>query len=68
MGRLIWLVLALLVALAIPIWLGGGESITRLRQFPLPQLLGMFAMIIGCWLINSLRIRLLLGEHCARLG
>ena len=68
MGRLIWLVLALLAALAIPVWLGGGESIARLRQFPLPQLLGMFAMIIGCWLINSLRIRLLLGEHRGELG
>ncbi|AZE85529.1 hypothetical protein C4J98_4144 [Pseudomonas orientalis] len=68
MRRLIWLVLALLVALVIPVWLGGGETIARLRQFPLPQLLGMFAMIIGCWLINSLRIRLLLGEQRGRLG
>lgn len=68
MRRLIWLLLALLVALVIPVWLGGGETVARLRQFPLPQLLGMFAMIIGCWLINSLRIRLLLGEQRGKLG
>ncbi|KPG75007.1 lysylphosphatidylglycerol synthase transmembrane domain-containing protein [Pseudomonas libanensis] len=68
MSRLIWLLLALLIALVIPVWLGGGETLLRLRQFPLPQLLGMFAMIIGCWLINSLRIRLLLGEQRGQLG
>ncbi|MEX5594110.1 lysylphosphatidylglycerol synthase transmembrane domain-containing protein [Pseudomonas orientalis] len=68
MRRLIWLGLALLVALVIPVWLGGGETVARLRQFPLLQLLGMFAMIIGCWLINSLRLRLLLGQQRSRLG
>ncbi|MCK3834090.1 MULTISPECIES: lysylphosphatidylglycerol synthase transmembrane domain-containing protein [Pseudomonas] len=68
MSRLIWLLLALLVALLIPVWLGGGETVARLRQFPLPQLVGMFAMIIGCWLINSLRLRLLLGEQGSQLG
>jgi uncharacterized protein (TIRG00374 family) len=68
MRRLIWLLLALMVALVIPVWLGGGETVARLRQFPLPPLLAMFAMIIGCWLINSLRLRLLLGEQRGRLG
>ena len=68
MGRLIWLLVALVVALLIPAWLGGGDSVVRLRQFPLPQLLGMFAMIIGCWLINSLRLRLLLGAQRGQLG
>lgn len=68
MSRLIWLLLALLVALVIPVGLGGSETITRLRQFPLPLLLLMFVMIVLCWLINSLRIRLLLGMHRGRLG
>jgi len=35
MSRVIWLLLGLLLALAIPVWLGGGETVTRLKQFPL---------------------------------
>jgi uncharacterized protein (TIRG00374 family) len=68
MSRLIWLLVALLAALFIPLWLGGGETGTRLRQFPLHLLLAMFGMILMCWVINTLRIRLLLGEHRAGLG
>ena len=68
MSRVIWLLLGLLLALAIPVWLGGGETVTRLEQFPLPQLSLMFGMIILCWLINSVRIRLLLGEQRGQLG
>jgi len=68
MSRVIWLLLGLLLALAIPVWLGGGETVTRLKQFPLPQLSLMFGMIILCWLINSVRIRLLLGEQRGQLG
>lgn len=68
MSRMLWLLLALLAALAVPLWLGGGETAARLEQFPLQRLLAMFGMIMLCWVINSLRIRLLLGEHLGRLG
>ena len=68
MSRVLWLLLALLATLAIPVWLGGGETAARLAQFPLRLLLVMFAMIVLCWVINSVRIRLLLGEHRGRLG
>lgn len=68
MNRLIWLVVAWLAALAIPLWLGGGETGARLQQFPLQLLLLMFAMIVLCWLVNTLRIRLLLGNHLGQLG
>ena len=67
MSRWLWLLLALLVALIVPVWLGGGEILTRLAQFPRQLLLAMFAMIVLCWVINSLRLRLLLGEHSGRL-
>lgn len=68
MSRLIWLLVALLGALAIPLWLGGGETWARLKQFPMQLLVVMFAMIVLCWVINTLRIRLLLGEQRAGLG
>lgn len=68
MSRLLWMLLALLVALAIPVWLGGSETATRLLQFPPLLLWLMLAMIIACWIINSLRLRLLLGEHRSRLS
>ncbi|MBT2374177.1 lysylphosphatidylglycerol synthase transmembrane domain-containing protein [Pseudomonas fluorescens] len=68
MNRLIWLFVALLAALLIPLWLGGNEIGARLQQFPRPLLLVMFGMIGLCWLINTLRIRLLLGEHLGQLG
>ncbi|MFC6335858.1 flippase-like domain-containing protein [Pseudomonas sp. CCM 7891] len=68
MSRLIWLLAALLAALTIPVWLGGGEIGARLQQFPLQWLLVMFFMIVLCWVINTLRIRLLLGEHIGQLG
>ncbi|WP_106802734.1 lysylphosphatidylglycerol synthase transmembrane domain-containing protein [Pseudomonas sp. S5D5] len=68
MSRLLWLLLALIVALIIPAWLGGGETVARLVQFPWQLLLALFAMIVVCWVINSLRLRLLLGEHIGQLG
>jgi uncharacterized protein (TIRG00374 family) len=68
MSRLIWLLVALLAALIIPLWLGGSETGARLQQFPMQLLLLMFAMIVLCWLVNTLRIRLLLGSHRGQLG
>ncbi|MGB3125129.1 MAG: lysylphosphatidylglycerol synthase transmembrane domain-containing protein [Pseudomonas sp.] len=68
MRRLIWLALALLVALLVPFVLGGGDTLARLHQFPRPQLVVMVGMIILCWLINSLRLWFLLGEQRHRMS
>jgi uncharacterized protein (TIRG00374 family) len=63
MKRLAWLVVALVIAVALPWALGGGELLSRLRGFPLPLLLGLFAMIGLCWTLNALRLRLLLQDQ-----
>lgn len=68
MSRLLWLGLALLAALAIPWWLGGGELWARLQSFPRPLLLTLFGMIGLCWCVNAWRIRLLLAGSAHTLG
>ncbi len=61
MSRGILLVVALLAAVLIPSLLGGGETWSRLQSFPLKWLLIMFGMILLCWMLNTQRLRLLLG-------
>lgn len=68
MNRALWLALALLAAVLIPLLLGGGELWGRVQRFPLPLLLAMLGMILLCWIINSLRLRLLLGSQRRQLG
>jgi uncharacterized protein (TIRG00374 family) len=68
MSRVIVLIVALLVAVLIPALLGGGETWSRLAHFPLAWLLVMFGMILLCWLINTLRLRLLLGDQRTRVS
>lgn len=68
MNRLLWLGIGILVAIALPWWLGGGELLSRLRQFPPLLLLGLFGIICLCWCVNTLRMRLLLGEHARLMG
>lgn len=63
MSRGILLVIALLAAVLIPALLGGGETWSRLQRFPLEWLLIMFGMILLCWVLNTLRLRLLLGDQ-----
>ena len=63
MSRGILLLIGLLAAVLIPVLLGGGETWSRLRSFPLNWLLIMFGMILLCWGINTLRLRLLLGDQ-----
>jgi uncharacterized protein (TIRG00374 family) len=60
--RLAWLAAGLLMAILIPLVLGGGDMFQRLRNFPFPLLLAMFGMIFLCWGINTLRLRVLLGD------
>jgi uncharacterized protein (TIRG00374 family) len=63
MSRGILLVVALLAAVLIPSLLGGGETWSRLQSFPLTWLLIMFGMILLCWMLNTQRLRLLLGDQ-----
>nr|WP_315445591.1 lysylphosphatidylglycerol synthase transmembrane domain-containing protein [uncultured Pseudomonas sp.] len=63
MSRGIVLLVGLLAAVLIPLLLGGSDIWARLQSFPLPWLLIMFGMIVLCWGINTLRLRLLLGDQ-----
>lgn len=63
MKRSLLLLIGLLVAVLIPVVLGGGDTWARLQSFPLRWLLLMFGMILLCWGINTLRLRLLLGDQ-----
>ena len=67
MSRGILLLIGLLAAVLIPVVLGGGETWARLQSFPLHWLLIMFGMILLCWGINTLRLRLLLGDQRDRV-
>jgi len=66
--RLAWLLAGLLAALLIPLVLGGSEMFLRLNSFPLELLLGMLGMIVACWGLNALRLRLLLGDSVGGLS
>lgn len=68
MTRWVWLGLAVLLALAVPMFLGGSELLPRLRSFPPGLLASLLGMIVLCWVINAWRLRLLLGQQGARLG
>ncbi|EJN22151.1 MULTISPECIES: lysylphosphatidylglycerol synthase transmembrane domain-containing protein [Pseudomonas] len=68
MSRGILLVVALLAAVLIPSLLGGGETWSRLQSFPLKWLLVMFGMILLCWMLNTLRLRLLLGDQRGKIS
>ncbi|WP_260959184.1 lysylphosphatidylglycerol synthase transmembrane domain-containing protein [Pseudomonas citri] len=68
MKRMVWLALALLTAWLVPLLVGGGEMWSRVQRFPLSLLLVMLCMILLCWGLNSVRLRLLLGEHRGQLG
>jgi uncharacterized protein (TIRG00374 family) len=67
MSRGLWLLLgALLTAALVPLLLGGSGLFQRLLAFPSGLLILMFGMILLCWNLNALRLRLLLGEHPIR--
>ncbi|QEL10719.1 flippase-like domain-containing protein [Kushneria phosphatilytica] len=69
MNRTIWLLLAGLVAvLAIPILLGGSGLIHQLAGFPLWLFAMMLGMILVCWFINGLKLKVLLAGHAGPLG
>ena len=68
MKRLVWLAAILILALSIPFFMGGVDMFQRLRNFPLLLLLGMFAMVLVGWCMNTMRLRLLLGESAQGIG
>ncbi|QCI10940.1 flippase-like domain-containing protein [Pseudomonas putida] len=68
MNRLGWLGLALLFAMLVPALLGGDELLPRLKAFDGGLLTSLLGMILLCWVINAVRLRLLLGQHGAQLG
>ncbi|KAA0974866.1 lysylphosphatidylglycerol synthase transmembrane domain-containing protein [Pseudomonas sp. ANT_H12B] len=68
MNRGILLFVALLAAVLIPLLLGGNETWSRLQSFPLKGLVIMFGMILLCWVVNTLRLRLLLGDQRDKVG
>ncbi|RAR59735.1 uncharacterized protein (TIRG00374 family) [Onishia taeanensis] len=59
------LILALLMAALIPLLLDGMAPFAALLDFPLTQLALMLSLVLGCWNLNALRLRLLLA---GRLG
>ncbi|MCP1417398.1 uncharacterized protein (TIRG00374 family) [Pseudomonas laurylsulfativorans] len=68
MSRGLLLFGGLLAAVLVPLLLGGSETWSRLSGFPLPWLLIMFGMILLCWVLNTLRLRLLLGDQSRKVG
>lgn len=68
MSRGILLFVALLAAILIPLLLGGNQTWARLQAFPLNMLLIMFAMIVLCWVVNTQRLRLLLGDQRSKVS
>ncbi|AIN56802.1 lysylphosphatidylglycerol synthase transmembrane domain-containing protein [Pseudomonas soli] len=68
MTRLGWLGLALLLAVLVPALLGGSELLPRLQSFAPGLMMLLLGMILLCWTINAIRLRLLLGEQGAQVG
>lgn len=68
MNRLGWLGLAVLLAVLVPALLGGSELLPRLQAFAPGLMALLLGMILLCWVINALRLRLLLGEQGAQVG
>ncbi|MDV6319613.1 lysylphosphatidylglycerol synthase transmembrane domain-containing protein [Chromohalobacter sp. HP20-39] len=64
----ILLVIGLAAAISIPLLFGGRALFGELAAFPLQQLAFMLLLIVICWNINALRLRLLLAGRAGRLG
>nr|WP_110971730.1 lysylphosphatidylglycerol synthase transmembrane domain-containing protein [Pseudomonas huaxiensis] len=68
MNRIGWLLAALVMAALVPVVLGGSELLPRLRSFPPGLLLALFGMIVLCWTLNAMRLRLLLGSQGEKIS
>ncbi|MDR5867567.1 lysylphosphatidylglycerol synthase transmembrane domain-containing protein [Halomonas koreensis] len=67
-GRAGWLALAVVLALVVPLLIGGREALTALTGFPPAWLAAMLAMVGLGWNLNAARLRLLLAGRAGRLG
>ncbi len=63
-----WLAAALVLALAVPLLIGGRDAFAALGDFPPGRLAGMLALVGLCWNLNALRLRLLLAGRAGPLG
>ncbi|MCY1267921.1 hypothetical protein D9M68_596390 [compost metagenome] len=68
MKRAWWLLGGLLAASAVPLFLGGRQMLEQLAHFPPDILLLMLGMILLCWMINALKLRVLLAGRAGRIG
>lgn len=69
MLRSLWLLpIALVIAALIPLLLGGSGVLHELADFPIGQLALMLGLIVVCWNLNALRLRLLLLGRAERLS
>ncbi|SDK80590.1 conserved hypothetical protein [Modicisalibacter muralis] len=69
MPRSLWLLpVALVIAASIPLLLGGRGALRELGDFPTGQLVLMLGLIVVCWNLNALRLRLLLAGRSERLS
>lgn len=69
MLRSLWLLpIALVMAALIPLLLGGRGVLRELADFPVGQLMLMLGLIVVCWNLNALRLRLLLLGRAERLS
>ncbi|GGX91654.1 hypothetical protein GCM10007160_18880 [Litchfieldella qijiaojingensis] len=64
----ILLVIALTATLLVPLALGGTGLLATLATFPGSQLVYMLGLILVCWNLNALRLRLLLAGRAGHLG
>ncbi|WP_141317717.1 lysylphosphatidylglycerol synthase transmembrane domain-containing protein [Halomonas halmophila] len=63
-----WLALAASMTLIVPWLLGGRQLLAALERFPLDVLGLMLVLVVTCWNLNALRLRLLLDGRAGRLG
>ncbi|MCM5703315.1 lysylphosphatidylglycerol synthase transmembrane domain-containing protein [Larsenimonas salina] len=69
MTRTLWLLGAgLLAILLVPLFLGGSGLFAQLQDFPLTLLLTMLGMIVVCWNLNALKLRILLKGRATDFG
>ena len=59
--------LAVIVSVAVPLLIGGGQSLTQIRELSADTYLVLFAIIATSWLARALKLHLLLGRMGAHV-
>ena len=69
MTRTLWLLgIGLLAVMLVPLFLGGSGLFAQLRDFPLSIFIAMLGMIVVCWQLNALKLRILLKGRAQGLN